>query len=68
MSMDLRINRKVTVDLNPLEGTDGCSEFQGQAGVGEGAYLGYQASSVLPDNAYGIRKVLVNAAINNISC
>ena len=30
-----------TVDLNPLESIDWCSEFQGQAGVGEGAYLGY---------------------------
>jgi len=68
MNMDLQTNRMFTVDLNALESIDGCSEFQGQAAVGEGAYLGYQASSVLPDNTYGIRKVLVNAAINNISC
>lgn len=68
MNMDLQTNRMFTVDLNPLESIDGCSEFQGQAGVGEGAYLGYRASSVLPDSTYGIRKVLVNAAINNISC
>ncbi|MPZ08074.1 MAG: hypothetical protein GEU26_16935 [Nitrososphaeraceae archaeon] len=64
--MDLRINRKVTVGLNPLEGTDGCSEFQGEAGVIEGAYLRYRASSVLSDNTYGLRKVLVNAVINKI--
>ena len=68
MNMDLQPNSMFTVDLNPLESIDGCSEFQGQAGVGEGAYLGYRASSVLPDNTYGIRKVLVNAAINKISC
>lgn len=67
MNMDLRMNRKVTVDLNPLEGTDGCSEFQGEAGVGESAYLGYRASSVLSDNTDGLRKVLVNAVINQIS-
>ena len=48
MNMDLRTNRMFTVDLNPIESIDGCSEFQGQAGVGEGAYLGYRASSVLP--------------------
>ena len=68
MNMDLQTNRMFTVDLNALESIYGCGEFQGQAGVGEGAYPGYQASSVLPDNTYGIRKVLVNAAINNISC
>ena len=68
MNMDLQTNRMFTADLNPLESIDGYSEFQGQAGVGEGVYPGYRASSVLPDNTYGIRKVLVNAAINNISC
>jgi hypothetical protein len=67
MNMDLRINRKVTVGLNPLEGTDGCSEFQREAGVREGAYLGYRASSVLSDNTDGLRKVLVNAVINKMS-
>jgi len=41
MNMDLRANRMFTVDLNPLESIDWCSEFQGQAGVGDGAYLGY---------------------------
>jgi len=67
MNMDLRINRKVTVDLNPLEGTDGCSEFQREAGVRECAYLGYQASSVLSDNNDGLREELVNAVINKVS-
>jgi hypothetical protein len=67
MNMDLQTNKMFTVDLNALESMDGYSEFQGQAGVGEGAYLGYRAS-VLPDNTYGIRKLLVNAAINNIPC
>lgn len=68
MNMGLRTNRMFTVDLIPLEGIDGCSEFQGQAGVGvEGAYLGYRASSVFSDNTYGLRKVLVNAVINKIS-
>ncbi|MGH9927428.1 MAG: hypothetical protein ACRD5B_18840 [Nitrososphaeraceae archaeon] len=54
MNMDLRMNRMVAVDLNPQEGTDGCSEFQVEAGVGGGAYLGYQASSVLSDNTNGL--------------
>jgi hypothetical protein len=54
MNMDLRMNRMVAVDLNPQEGADGCSEFQDEAGVGGGAYLGYQASSVLSDNANGL--------------
>jgi hypothetical protein len=67
MNMDLQTNRMFSVDLNPLESIDGC-EFQGQAGVGEGAYPGYRASSVLPDNTHGIRKVLVNVALNKISC
>lgn len=57
------MDRMVTVDLNP-QGIKGCSEFQGEAGVGEGAYLGYRASSVLPYNTDGPRKVLVNAVIN----
>lgn len=68
MNMDLRTNRMFTEDMNPIESIDGCSEFQGQAGVGEGAYLEYRASSVLPNNTYGIRKESVNAAINIISC
>ena len=67
MNMDLQTNKMFTVDLDALESMDGYSEFQGQAGVGEGAYLGYRVS-VLPDNTYGIRKLLVNAAINNIPC
>lgn len=66
MNMDLRINRKVTVDLNPLEGTDGCSEFQREAGVRQAAYLGYRAS-LLSDNTDGLRKVLVNAVIDKMS-
>jgi len=48
MNMDLQTNRMFTVDLNPLESIDGCSEFQGQAGVGEGAYPGYRASLCFP--------------------
>ena len=67
MNMDLRTNRMFTVEMNPIESIDGCSEFQGQAGVGEGAYLGYRASSVLSDNTDGLRKVLVNAVINKMS-
>jgi hypothetical protein len=54
MNMGLRMNRMVAVDLNPQEGTNGCSEFQVEAGVGGGAYLGYQASSVLSDNTNGL--------------
>ena len=67
MNMDLGINRKVTVDLNPPMGTDGCSEVQGEARVREGAYLGYRTSTVLSDNTDGLRKVLVDDVINKIS-
>ncbi|MGH9995152.1 MAG: hypothetical protein ACRD4J_07945 [Nitrososphaeraceae archaeon] len=53
-NMDLRMNRMVAIDLNPQEDIDGGSEFQVEAGVGGGAYLGYQASSVLSGNTNGL--------------